>query len=94
MRSNASRRPQARTAPVPAQVEYHEFASVRFLPGAAAAVLGVPASSGRSRPGWALTAIDSGPPLADVAQRCGYADQAHLTREVRSLAGAPPSARA
>ncbi|MCB0896417.1 MAG: helix-turn-helix transcriptional regulator [Nocardioides sp.] len=30
-------------------------------------------------------------PLADVAQRCGYADQAHLTREWRALAGCPPS---
>lgn len=30
-------------------------------------------------------------PLADVAARCGYADQAHLTREWVALAGCPPS---
>jgi AraC-like DNA-binding protein len=29
--------------------------------------------------------------LADVAATCGYYDQAHLTREWRSLAGCPPS---
>lgn len=41
----------------------------------------------------ALRAIGAGTPLAEVALRCGYADQAHLTREVRSLAGVTPSAR-
>ncbi|MBZ5740751.1 helix-turn-helix domain-containing protein [Nocardioides mangrovi] len=30
-------------------------------------------------------------PLVEVAQRCGYADQAHLTREWVALAGCPPT---
>ena len=30
-------------------------------------------------------------PLAEAAHRCGYADQAHLTREWVALAGCPPS---
>lgn len=30
-------------------------------------------------------------PLAEVALRCGYADQSHLTREWVALAGCPPS---
>jgi AraC-like DNA-binding protein len=31
------------------------------------------------------------PTLADVASQCGYADQAHLTREWNEFAGCPPS---
>ncbi|GAA2298422.1 helix-turn-helix domain-containing protein [Streptomyces caniferus] len=31
------------------------------------------------------------PPLAHLAVRCGYFDQAHLARDFRSLAGCPPS---
>ena len=36
-------------------------------------------------------ARDPGRRLADVAAECGYADQAHLAREWRDLAGLPPS---
>jgi AraC-like DNA-binding protein len=35
--------------------------------------------------------IEGGVPLADVAYQAGYSDQAHLTREVTSLAGTTPT---
>ncbi|AIJ12523.1 helix-turn-helix domain-containing protein [Streptomyces violaceoruber] len=38
----------------------------------------------------ALALARNGTPLAETAARTGYADQAHLTREVRELAGAAP----
>jgi AraC-like DNA-binding protein len=41
------------------------------------------------RLGRALDLARSGVPAATVAARAGYADQAHLSREVRDLAGAP-----
>ncbi len=34
---------------------------------------------------------DTGTRWSDVAQRAGFADQAHLVREVRALAGVPPT---
>ncbi|MFI6245655.1 helix-turn-helix domain-containing protein [Streptomyces sp. NPDC051016] len=37
----------------------------------------------------ALALARAGVPLAETAVRAGYADQAHLSREVRELAGAP-----
>jgi AraC-like DNA-binding protein len=40
----------------------------------------------------ALAAARTGLPLASVAAQTGYADQAHLTREIRALTGVPPRA--
>ncbi|WP_059010050.1 helix-turn-helix transcriptional regulator [Streptomyces specialis] len=40
----------------------------------------------------ALALARTGLPLAEVAARAGYADQAHLAREVKGLTGAPVSA--
>jgi AraC-like DNA-binding protein len=44
------------------------------------------------RLGRAVVATRAGLSLAEVAQRCGYSDQAHLSREVRDLAGITPAA--
>lgn len=40
--------------------------------------------------GRAVDRAANGSALAEVAAECGYADQAHLTREFRELAGATP----
>ncbi|SCL52801.1 AraC family transcriptional regulator [Micromonospora chersina] len=39
----------------------------------------------------ALDLAGAGTPLAEVAVLAGYADQAHLTREVKEFAGVPPT---
>ena len=44
------------------------------------------------RLGRALTRADHGVAWAAVAQQAGYADQAHLARDVRSLTGLSPTA--
>lgn len=43
------------------------------------------------RLGRAVAAARAGDPLARVAADCGYVDQAHLSREVRALAGTTPA---
>ena len=42
----------------------------------------------------ALTFVRAGEPLASAALAAGYADQAHMTREMGALAGRPPGALA
>jgi AraC-like DNA-binding protein len=42
----------------------------------------------------ALTFVRAGEPLASAALAAGYADQAHMTREMTALAGRPPGALA
>ncbi len=39
----------------------------------------------------AVALVRAGVGLAEVAARAGYADQPHLSREVRALAGVSPS---
>jgi AraC-like DNA-binding protein len=46
----------------------------------------------RFRRAHALLGERPGTPLAGLAAECGYADQAHLTREFRALAGVTPGA--
>ena len=45
----------------------------------------------RARRAW-TTLVSSGVPIASLAQACGYADQAHLTRDVIALTGRTPGA--
>jgi AraC-like DNA-binding protein len=40
----------------------------------------------------AQAAITDGQPLSAVAARCGFADQAHMTREFMALVGKTPRA--
>lgn len=45
----------------------------------------------RARAAW-LRITGGSEPLAAIAHSCGFADQAHMTRAVRRLSGAPPTA--
>ena len=40
----------------------------------------------------ALQMIDAGASLADVAAECGYSDQPHMARQIKSISGLPASA--
>jgi len=45
----------------------------------------------RARGAW-LRIVRTRDPLADIAAATGFADQAHMTRSIRALTGAPPAA--
>jgi AraC-like DNA-binding protein len=61
-----------------------------LLPGIIAAVQA--SKAGRIlRMTRALDQARAGMPLAEVAAVCGYADQAHLSRELLALGGATPA---
>ncbi len=67
--------------------------SRRHLTGCFTAELGIgPKQAGRiERFRWARAGLEAGCPLAELAARCGYADQSHLDREFHALAGCTPS---
>ncbi|AKU15557.1 hypothetical protein VV02_06275 [Luteipulveratus mongoliensis] len=67
--------------------------SVRHLSGQFTQEMGVgPKTATRLfRFGRSISQVREGGRLADVAARCGYADQAHLAREWREMAGLSPS---
>jgi AraC-like DNA-binding protein len=44
----------------------------------------------RGRLAWSRI-VTADPPLADLAFALGFADQAHMTRTVRAITGAPPA---
>lgn len=58
---------------------------VKFRPGGLAALTGVPACDSRDR---TFSGFDG--PLADLAARYGWYDQAHFAREFRALVGTSP----
>lgn len=45
----------------------------------------------RARRAWRLI-VDNAAPLADIAAEAGFADQAHMTRDVKDLTGRSPGA--
>jgi AraC-like DNA-binding protein len=45
----------------------------------------------RARLAWSRI-VNDGAPLAELAYSLGFADQAHMTRTVRAITGAPPTA--
>ncbi|GAA4742423.1 helix-turn-helix domain-containing protein [Gordonia alkaliphila] len=54
--------------------------------------LGIKAAARLFRFDHALAALSAGVPLAETAAACGYADQAHLSREFTAHSGLPPRA--
>jgi AraC-like DNA-binding protein len=84
-----ARRPDAPVPAVAARVALSERQLRRRF--AAGTGLGPKAFARVARFQRALALARGGVALARVAADAGYADQAHLTREVRTLAGRPPS---
>lgn len=92
-RSDAAIRRTHGAAPV-AALAARAGTTVRSLERRYAAAVGLtPKEAARvARFRVAVQLLERPLPLARVAFAAGYADQAHLTREVRALAGVPPAA--
>ena len=95
VRAAAVRLARAPATPVPALAAAVELGDRQLRRAFAAAVGYGPKTYARvMRFRLALALVRAGEPLARAALAAGYADQAHMTREMAALAGRPPGALA
>jgi AraC-like DNA-binding protein len=93
VRAAAVRLARAPDTPVPAVAAAVELGERQLRRAFAAAVGYGPKTYARvMRFRVALGLVRAGEPLASAALAAGYADQAHMTREMAALAGRPPGA--
>jgi transcriptional regulator GlxA family with amidase domain len=93
VRAAAVRLARAPGTPVPAVADAVELGERQLRRAFGAAVGYGPKTYARvMRFRAALGLVRAGEPLAGAALAAGYADQAHMTREMAALAGRPPGA--